>query len=97
MSDAMEDNATIGEAMADDRLAAIHDVNVDIYAVLGKSTMLVSQLLKIGRGAIIELDQKTTDPIEIQVNNELVAKGEIVTVDDNLGVTITEIVKKAAS
>ena len=82
--------------MADDRLAAIHDVNVDIYAVLGRSTMLVSQLLKIGRGAIIELDQKTTDPIEIQVNNELVAKGEIVTVDDNLGITITEIVKKTA-
>jgi len=42
---------------------AIHDVNVDIYAVLGKSTMLVSQLLKIGRGVIIELEQKTTDPI----------------------------------
>ena len=49
--------------MADDRLAAIHDVNVDIYAVLGKSTMLVSQLLKIGRGVIIELEQKTTNPI----------------------------------
>jgi flagellar motor switch protein FliN/FliY len=49
--------------MADDRLVAIHDVNVDIYAVLGKSTMLVSQLLKIGRGVIIELEQKTTDPI----------------------------------
>jgi len=59
----MENNATIGAAMADDRLVAIHDVNVDIYAVLGKSTMLVSQLLKIGRGVIIELEQKTTDPI----------------------------------
>jgi flagellar motor switch/type III secretory pathway protein FliN len=63
MSGAMENNATIGVAMADDRLAAIHDVNVDIYAVLGKSTMLFSQLLKIGRGVIIELEQKTTDPI----------------------------------
>lgn len=63
MSGAMENNATIGAAMADDRLVAIHDVNVDIYAVLGKSTMLVSQLLKIGRGVIIELEQKTTDPI----------------------------------
>ena len=63
MSGAMENNATIGAAMADDRLAAIHDVKVDIYAVLGKSTMLVSQLLKIGRGVIIELEQKTTDPI----------------------------------
>jgi flagellar motor switch protein FliN/FliY len=63
MSGAMEKNATIGAAMAGDRLAPIHDVNVDIYAVLGKSTMLVSQLLKIGRGVIIELEEKTTDPI----------------------------------
>ena len=56
--------------------------------------MLVSQLLKIGRGAIIELEQKTTDPIELQVNQKLVAYGEIVTVDDKLGVTITDVVKK---
>jgi flagellar motor switch protein FliN/FliY len=59
----MENNATIGAAMADNCLAAIHDVNGDIYAVLGKSTMLVSQLLKIGRGVIIELEHKTTNPI----------------------------------
>jgi len=57
-------------------------------------TMLVSQLLKIGRGAIIELEQKTTDPVELQVNQKLVAYGEIVTVDDKLGVTITDVVKK---
>ena len=56
--------------------------------------MLVSQLLKIGRGAIIELDQSTSDPVEIRVNQQLIAYGEIVTVDDNPGVTITEIVKK---
>lgn len=97
MSDATDDNETIGSAFSDGRLAAIHDVDVDIYAVLGRSTMLVSQLLKVGRGAIIELDQKTSDPIEILVNQELVARGEIVTVDDNLGITISEIVKKTAS
>ena len=96
MSDATDDNETIGSAVYDGRLGAIHDVNVDVYAVLGRSTMLVSQLLKVGRGAIIELDQKTSDPIEILVNSELVARGEIVTVDDNLGITITEIVKKTA-
>jgi flagellar motor switch protein FliN/FliY len=74
--------------------AAIQDVEVEIYAVLGQTTMLVSQLLKIGRGAIIELDQRTSDPVEIQVNQQLIAYGEIVTVDDKLGVSITEIVKK---
>ena len=97
MSDATDDNETIGSSFSDERLAAIHDVDVDIYAVLGRSTMLVSQLLKVGRGAIIELDQKTSDPIEILVNQELVARGEIVTVDDNLGITISEIVKKTTS
>ena len=56
--------------------------------------MLVSQLLKIGRGAIIELEQKTTDTVELQVNQKLVAYGEIVTVDDKLGVTITDVLKK---
>ena len=63
MSDATDDNETIGSSFSDERLAAIHDVDVDIYAVLGRSTMLVSQLLKIGRGVIIELEQKTTNPI----------------------------------
>lgn len=56
--------------------------------------MLVSQLLKIGRGAIIELDQRTSDPVEIQVNQKAIAYGEIVTLDDKLGITITEVIKK---
>jgi len=79
---------------ANERESAVNEVDVDLYAVLGQSTMLVSQLLKIGRGAIIELDQRTSDPVELQVNQQLVAYGEIVTVDDKLGITITEIVKK---
>ena len=56
------------QAPADEREGAIHEVDVELYAVLGQATMLVSQLLKIGRGAIIELEQKTTDPVELQVN-----------------------------
>lgn len=84
------------EESAEDRDGAITDVEVELYAVLGRSTMLVSQLLKIGRGAIIELDQRTSDPVELQVNQQLVAYGEIVTVDDKLGVTITDVIKKPA-
>lgn len=80
----------------EEREGAITDVEVELYAVLGRSTMLVSQLLKIGRGAIIELDQRTSDPVELQVNQRLVAYGEIVTVDDKLGVTITDVIKKPA-
>src|SRR5271163_3475442 len=72
---------------------AIYDIPVQISAVLGKSTMQVSQLLKLGRGAVVELDRKVGEAIDIYVNNRLVARGEVVVVDDRLGVTMTEIIK----
>ncbi len=75
-------------------LEAVYDIPVTVSAVLGKSTMQVSQLLKLGRGAVVELDRKLGEAIDIYVNNRLVARGEVVMVDDNrLGVTMTEIVK----
>ena len=56
--------------------------------------MQVSQLLKLGRGAVVELDRKLGEAIDVYVNNRLVARGEVVMVDDNrLGITMTEIVK----
>jgi flagellar motor switch protein FliN/FliY len=78
-----EENLGAAAGFANIRADAIQDVDVEIYAILGQSTMLVSQLLKIGRGAIIELDQRTSDPVEIRVNQQLIAYGEIVTVDDD--------------
>ena len=72
---------------------AIYDIPVQISAVLGKSTMQVNQLLKLGRGAVIELDRKVGEAIDIYVNNRLVARGEVIVVEDRLGVTMTEIVK----
>jgi flagellar motor switch protein FliN/FliY len=87
-----EQEYNIGEAMAGD-VTAIYDVPVQISAVLGKSTMQVSQLLKLGRGAVVELDRKVGEAIDIYVNNRLVARGEVVVVEDKLGVTMTEIVK----
>lgn len=75
-------------------LEAVYDIPVTVSAVLGRSTMQVSQLLKLGRGAVVELDRKLGEAIDIYVNNRLVARGEVVMVDDNrLGVTMTEIVK----
>ncbi len=74
-------------------LNAVYDIPVQISAVLGKSTMKVSQLLKLGRGAVVELDRKVGEAIDIYVNNRLVARGEVVVVDDRLGVTMTEIIK----
>lgn len=74
-------------------LAAVYDVPVTISAVLGKASMPVSQLLKLGRGAVVELDRKVGEPIDIFVNNKLVARGEVVIVDNQLGITMTEIIK----
>ena len=75
-------------------LEAVYDISVTVSAVLGKATMQVSQLLKLGRGAVVELDRKLGEAIDIYVNNRLVARGEVVMVDNNrLGVTMTEIVK----
>ncbi|MGG5812529.1 flagellar motor switch protein FliN [Falsiroseomonas sp. CW058] len=79
---------------ASDDLGAIYDIPVQVSAVLGRATMQVSQLLKLGRGAMVELDRKLGEAVDIYVNNRLVARGEVVMVDDNrLGVTMTEIVK----
>ena len=74
-------------------LEAIYDIPVQISAVLGKTTMQVNQLLKLGRGAVVELDRRVGEAIDIYVNNRLVARGEVVVVEDRLGVTMTEIIK----
>ena len=75
-------------------LEAVYDIPVTVSAVLGKATMQVSQLLKLGRGAVVELDRKLGEAIDIYVNNRLIARGEVVMVDNTrLGVTMTEIVK----
>ncbi len=89
---AVEAEAPKGARTAKD-LEAVYDVPVQVSAVLGKATMQVSQLLKLGRGAVVELDRKVGEAIDIYVNNRLVARGEVVVVDDRLGVTMTEIVK----
>mgnify|MGYP001249564009 CR=1 FL=1 len=74
-------------------LEAVFDVAVNVSAVLGKATMEVSQLLKLSRGAVVELDRKIGEAIDIFVNDRLVARGEVVLVEDRLGITMTEIVK----
>ncbi|MGH6718981.1 MAG: flagellar motor switch protein FliN [Alphaproteobacteria bacterium] len=74
-------------------LEAIYDIPVQVSAVLGRATMQVSQLLKLGRGAVVELDRKVGEAIDIYVNNRLVARGEVVVVEDRLGITMTEILK----
>ncbi len=85
------DNFEIPNSASD--LEAVYDIPVKVSAILGKSKIKVSQLLKINKGTIIELDKKVGEAIDIYVNNNLVARGEVVVVDDKLGITMTEIVK----
>ena len=76
-----------------EQLEAIYNVPVQVSAVLGKASMPISQLIKLGRGAILELDRKVGESVDIVVNNRLVARGEVVVVDERIGITMTEIIK----
>ena len=85
----------MGKSAAD--LEAMFDVPVQVSAVLGRAKMDVGQLLKLGPGAVLELDRKVGEAIDIYVNNRLVARGEVVLVEEKLGVTMTEIIKAERS
>ena len=74
-------------------LEAVFDVPVQVSAVLGRAKMDVGDLLKLGPGTVLELDRKVGEAIDIYVNNRLVARGEVVLVEDKLGVTMTEVIK----
>ncbi len=78
-------------------LEAVFDVPVNVSAILGKAQMEVSDLLKLGKGSVVELDRKVGEAIDIYVNNRLVARGEVVVVEERLGVTMTEIIKGGQS
>ena len=85
-----EDSPSIRSA---DALEAVFDVPVQVSAVLGRAQMDVGGLLGLGPGTVLELDRKVGEAIDIYVNNRLVARGEVVLVEDKLGVTMTEIIK----
>ena len=81
----IEDNLT--------ELDAVLDVSVDITAVLGTAIMPISQILKLGRGAVVELNRGVGEDIEIHANNRLVATGEVIVIEDRLGVNINDVVR----
>ena len=74
-------------------LEALLDVKVEISAVLGTATMPIAQILKLGRGAVVELNRKVDEDIEVHANNRQVAHGEVVVIDGNLGVNLTKIIQ----
>lgn len=78
-------------------LSPVFDVPVNIQAVLGRTHLNVSNLLRLNRGSVLELDRRVGEPIDVYVNDRLIARGEVVIVDDRLGVTMTEIIKDGDS
>ena len=75
---------------------AAYGIPVEVTAVLGTAQLQVSQILKLGRGAVVELDRVVGEPIEIHANNQLIARGEVVVIEDRLGVQMTEIIKSTS-
>ena len=73
--------------------AALMDVNVDIVAVLGIAELKISQILQLGRGAVVELDRFVGEPVELRAGGKIVAKGEVVVTDEKLAVQITNVIK----
>lgn len=98
--EADDDNAWLDDQVSNsgnrdpvEQLEAIYNVPVQISVVLGKASMPISQLIKLGRGAVLELDRKVGESVDIVVNNRLIARGEVVVMDERVGITMTEIIK----
>lgn len=89
---------SLGSALGlGDNLDAVYDVEVNIRAVLGWSIMPMSQILKLGRGAVVELDRGVGDPIDIYSSDQKIAEGEVVVVEDKLAVSIGDIMRSKRS
>lgn len=78
--------------MTDKNLDLIWDVNVQVYVRLGKTSLPMREIVSLEPGAIVQLDEKADAPVELFVNNKLVGYGEVVTIEDQLGIRIKEMV-----
>ena len=75
-------------------IEAVYGVAIDVTAVLGTSNMPIGQVLKLGRGAVVELERFVGEEIELFAEDNLIAKGEVVVIDEHFAVSITKIVKR---
>lgn len=89
----MEEESKNEDKSSEIEIESLYNVPVEVSVILGETKVLLSNLLKFGKGAIIELDKNVGEPVDVKVNGKLVAKGEIVVVEDKVGVTLTEIIK----
>ncbi|MBO0344779.1 FliM/FliN family flagellar motor switch protein [Roseibium limicola] len=76
-------------------MATFDEINVDISVVLGASEMPVHQLLRMGRGAVIDLDVSEDDDVLVYANKTLVARGQVVLLGERIGISITEVMLRS--
>jgi flagellar motor switch protein FliN len=72
-------------------LTVISDINLELVVELGRSEMQFNQLLRLTKGSAIELDKQCTDPVDLFAHNQLIARGEVVAIDDCFGLKVTEV------
>lgn len=92
----MMDQKKNGLTADSQNLDLLMNVPLQVTAELGKCKMAVSDILKLGTGSIVELDRLAGGPVDLLVNSKLVARGEVVAIDDNFGVRVTELIQKPA-
>ncbi|MHB9037022.1 MAG: flagellar motor switch protein FliN [Armatimonadota bacterium] len=84
--------ASVSDHGARNGVDLIMDVRLNVAVELGRSTLSVREILALGPGKVVELDKHAGEPVEVVINNKTVARGEVVVIDENFGVRITEIV-----
>ncbi len=93
-----ENSETMGAAFletSESKNGAVMDVNIDVIAILGTAELKISQILQLGRGAVVELERKIGEPIELRAEGQIIARGEVVVVEDRLAIQLTKIVKQS--
>lgn len=87
----IESDETIGGSISPSSIDLLKDVPLSVHAELGRTKMLVKDILRLGVGSVIGLDKETGEPVDLMVNNKLIARGEVVEIDGNFGIRVIEI------
>ncbi len=93
--DTLEDESNMSET-AKQNLDLIYDINVEVTVELGRTSMQIKDVLELSPGSVLELNKLAGETVDIFVNKSLIAKGEVVVINENFGVRITEIIGAAA-
>jgi flagellar motor switch protein FliN/FliY len=85
---------TAGQAVVSEAdLDAVLDVPITVTAILGTKRMAIAEIVRLGVGSVLELERQVGEPIDIYVDGRLIARGEVVLVEDRLAITMTDVVK----